>query len=192
VGSRNTGTILTHNIHTVYLLLLVAAVTSVFSALYLAFTRAFTKVAIHVTLALSITLNLWVSQPGRRDRSDSPLSQRGLCIPRARWLYPQAYFPVETITLGTIALSSALPYFGFRSRIPFAALPLQVFVDVSKHHNGAYVVAFIGLLIQNALNIYGPVPPPNDSDLILTANGSFLPLSLREYFSQSRGKVVEP
>lgn len=64
------------------------------------------------------------------------------------------HFSAGAIVFGIIALFSVLSYFGFRSRIPFAALLLQVVVDVSKHHKSVYAVAFIGLLIQSALNMY--------------------------------------
>ena len=58
IGSGNTGTALTLNRHTVYLLLFVAAVALAFSILYLILTRTFTKLIMHATLVLSIALNM--------------------------------------------------------------------------------------------------------------------------------------
>jgi hypothetical protein len=52
-----------------------------------------------------------------------------------------------------IAVLSVLSYFGFKSRIPLAALLLQVTVDVSKHHKSVYVVAFIALITQACLSM---------------------------------------
>lgn len=48
---------------------------------------------------------------------------------------------------------SVLSYFGYRARIPFSALLLQVVIDVSKHHKSVYVVAFCSLLLQTALSV---------------------------------------
>lgn len=61
MGSGNTGTTITLDRHTVYLLLFVAATALAFSTLYLIFTRTFTKMVMHVTLVLSISLNMSVS-----------------------------------------------------------------------------------------------------------------------------------
>jgi len=46
--------------HTVYLLLLVTAAAFLLSTVYLMLTRAFTKAIMHVTLILSICLNMYV------------------------------------------------------------------------------------------------------------------------------------
>ena len=46
--------------HIVYLLLLVTAAAFLLSTVYLMLTRAFTKVIMHVTLILSICLNMYV------------------------------------------------------------------------------------------------------------------------------------
>ena len=58
------------------------------------------------------------------------------------------------IVFTVIAILSVLSYFGFRSRIPFASLLLQVVMDVSKHHKSVYFVAFTALIIQTALSVY--------------------------------------
>ncbi|KAF9784470.1 plasma-membrane choline transporter-domain-containing protein [Thelephora terrestris] len=131
VGSGNTGTSITLNKHTVYLLLFVSAAALAFSTLYLVFTRTFTKMVMHVTLLLSIALNLAVFG-----------------------YYVYTGYISGAIIFGIIAVVSVLSYFGFRSRIPLAALLLQVVVDISEHHKSVYVVAFVGLLIQSALNIW--------------------------------------
>jgi hypothetical protein len=49
---------------------------------------------------------------------------------------------------------SVISYWGFRSRIPFSALLLQVVMDVSKHHKSVYYVAFTSLFIQAALSVW--------------------------------------
>lgn len=57
------------------------------------------------------------------------------------------------IIFTVIAVLSILAYWGFRSRIPLAALLLQVVMDVSKHHMSVYAVAFTALLVQAALAV---------------------------------------
>jgi hypothetical protein len=57
------------------------------------------------------------------------------------------------IIFTVIAILSVLSYFGFKSRIPLAALLLQVVMDVSKHHLSVYVVAFTALFVQAALSV---------------------------------------
>jgi len=52
-----------------------------------------------------------------------------------------------------IALFSVLVYWSYRSRIPLAALLLQVIMDVSKHHISVYVVSFTALLVQAAFGV---------------------------------------
>jgi hypothetical protein len=64
------------------------------------------------------------------------------------------YALAGAIIFTIIALFSILSYRGFRSRIPLAALLLQVVMDVSKHHMSVYAVAFSALLIQAALAVY--------------------------------------
>jgi hypothetical protein len=57
------------------------------------------------------------------------------------------------IIFTVIALLSLLAYWGYRSRIPLAALILQVVMDVSKHHTSVYAVAFTALFVQAALGV---------------------------------------
>jgi hypothetical protein len=52
-----------------------------------------------------------------------------------------------------IALVSIFAYWGFKSRIPLAALLLQVVMDVSKHHPSVYIVAFTALILQAAMAV---------------------------------------
>jgi hypothetical protein len=60
LGKTKTGTKVTLNQSTVYLLLLVTAAALLLSTIYLMLVRAFTKVIMHVTLVLSIILNMCV------------------------------------------------------------------------------------------------------------------------------------
>ncbi len=53
-----------------------------------------------------------------------------------------------------IALFSIFSYWGFRSRIPFASLLLQVVMDVSKHHMSVYAVAMSALFLQACLAVW--------------------------------------
>lgn len=87
MGGESTGSTITLNRHTVYLLLFVAAAAFVFSTLYLVFTRTFTKLVMHVTLIMSIALNMSVSFCTSRGGPDATLSQRRLCVLRIYWVY---------------------------------------------------------------------------------------------------------
>ncbi|KZP34479.1 DUF580-domain-containing protein [Athelia psychrophila] len=129
-GSR-TGTSVTLNSHTVYLLLFVTAAALVLSTVYLMLTRMFTRMIMHITLVLSILLNI------------------GVCV----YYWITKYYS-GAIIFTLIALFSILSYFGYRSRIPLASLLLQVIMDVSKHHKSVYVVAFTALLLQAALSVW--------------------------------------
>jgi hypothetical protein len=94
-------------------------------------TRAFTKIIMHITLILSILLNI------------------GICV----YYWITKYYS-GAIIFTIIAILSVLSYFGFKSRIPLAALLLQVVMDVSKHHLSVYVVAFSALFVQAALAVW--------------------------------------
>ncbi|KAJ7218063.1 plasma-membrane choline transporter-domain-containing protein [Mycena pura] len=130
LGKDNTGTSVSLNQSTVYLLLLVAAAAMLLSSVYLILVRAFTKVIMHITLILSILLNM--------------------CVVLQVYYWLTKYYCKFTI----IALFSVLSYYGFKSRIPLASLLLQVVMDVSKHHMSVYVVAFTALIIQAALAVW--------------------------------------
>ncbi|KAI0062896.1 DUF580-domain-containing protein [Artomyces pyxidatus] len=117
--------------HTVYLLLFVAATGLFLSTLYLILVRIFTRLIMHITLVLTILLNI------------------GICI----YYYIERYWS-GAIIFTVIALLSIFSYFGFRSRIPLAALLLQVIVDVSKHHKSVYAVAFSAVLLQAGLSVW--------------------------------------
>ncbi|RDB16947.1 Protein PNS1 [Hypsizygus marmoreus] len=125
------GTAVTLNRSTVYLLLLVTAAALLLSTTYLMLTRAFTRMIMHITLVLSIALNI------------------GVCI----YYWITKYYS-GAIIFTIIALLSVFAYFGFRSRIPLAALLLQVVMDVAKHHISVYVVAFVALFVQAALAVW--------------------------------------
>ncbi|EIM79183.1 DUF580-domain-containing protein [Stereum hirsutum FP-91666 SS1] len=131
LGSGNTGTSVTLDRHTVYLLLFVAAAGLVLSTFYLILTRLFTTLIMHITLILSIMLNI------------------GICA----YYWVTKYYS-GAIIFTVIAILSILSYFGFRSRIPLASLLLQVVMDVSKHHPVVYVVAFVAVLLQAAWSVW--------------------------------------
>ncbi|KAJ6499296.1 plasma-membrane choline transporter-domain-containing protein [Mycena sanguinolenta] len=131
LGKDNTGTAVTLNRSTVYLLLLVTAAALLLSTIYLTLVRAFTKVIMHITLILNILLNI------------------AICV--YYWL--TKYYS-GAIIFTVIALFSVLSYYGFKSRIPLASLLLQVVMDVSKHHKSVYVVAFLALIFQALLAVW--------------------------------------
>ncbi|KIP11620.1 hypothetical protein PHLGIDRAFT_63436 [Phlebiopsis gigantea 11061_1 CR5-6] len=131
LGSDDTGSVFTLNKHTVWLLLFVAAAGLVLSTIYLILARVFTKAIMHITLVLSIILNI------------------GICV----YYWITKYYS-GAIIFTIISIVSILAYFGYRSRIPLASLLLQVIMDVAKHHKSVYVVAFIALIIQTALSVY--------------------------------------
>ncbi|KAJ8076423.1 pH nine-sensitive protein 1 [Marasmius tenuissimus] len=129
-GGR-TGTGVTLNASTVYLLLLVTAAAVLFSTIYLILTRMFTKMIMHITLILTILLNI------------------GICI----YYWITKYYS-GAIVFTLIAILSVLSYWGYKSRIPLASLLLQVVMDVSKHHKSVFAVAFTSLIVQAALAVW--------------------------------------
>jgi len=131
LGKGQTGTAVTLNRSTVYLLLLVTAAAILLSVVYLLLTRMFTKIIMHITLVLTILLNI------------------GICI----YYWITKYYS-GAIIFTVIALLSLLSYFGFRSRIPLASLLLQVVMDVSKHHTSVYAVAFAALFLQATVAVW--------------------------------------
>ncbi|KAG6830173.1 hypothetical protein H0H92_001903 [Tricholoma furcatifolium] len=125
------GTAVTLNQHTVYLLLLVTAAALLLSTVYLMLTRYFTRTIMHITLVLSIVLNI------------------GICV----YYWITRYWSAAII-FTVFALLSIFAYFGFRSRIPLASLLLQIVIDVAKHHKSVGVVAFTALFVQAALAVW--------------------------------------
>lgn len=130
-GGVKSGVPVTLNRSAVYLLLLVTAAAVLLSSLYLMLTRAFTKIIMHITLVLTILLNI------------------GICI----YFWITRYYS-GAIIFTIIAILSVVSYFGFRSRIPLAALLFQVVMDVSKHHLSVYAVAFSALILTAALSVW--------------------------------------
>jgi hypothetical protein len=127
----SSGTSITLNRSTVYLLLLITAAAILLSAAYLMLVRVFTRIIMHITLILSIALNV------------------GICA----YYWVTKYYS-GAIIFTIIALFSIFSYWGYRSRIPLASLLLQVIMDVSKHHISVYVVAFTALFLQAALSVW--------------------------------------
>ncbi|KDQ57627.1 hypothetical protein JAAARDRAFT_130142 [Jaapia argillacea MUCL 33604] len=128
---NSTGTSVTLNSHTVYLLLFVTAGALLLSTIYLILTRAFTRMIMHITLILSILLNV------------------AICA----YYWITKYYS-GAIIFTVIAIISILAYWGYRSRIPLASLLLQVVMDVAKHHKSVYVVAFTALFLQAGLSVW--------------------------------------
>ncbi|KAG8892407.1 putative choline transporter, neither null mutation nor overexpression affects choline transport, partial [Tulasnella sp. 403] len=131
LGSDATGSSITLNSHTAYLLLLVVGLGFLFSVLYLMLVRAFTSIIMKVTLVLSIALNI------------------GLAV----YMWITRYYS-GAIVFTVIAILSILAFWGFWSRIPFATVLLQVVMDVANHHKSVYVVALLGLTTQAALAVW--------------------------------------
>lgn len=124
------GTALTLNASTLYLLLIIAAAAFVLSIVYFMLVRMFTSTIMHITLVLSIILNI------------------AICV----YYWITKYYS-GAIIFTIIAVLSIISYFGFRSRIPLASLLLQVVMDVSKHHKSVYVTAVTALVIQTAWSV---------------------------------------
>jgi hypothetical protein len=144
-----------HDRSTAYLLLLVTAAALLLSVAYLMLVRAFTRLIMHITLILSILLNIgicvyyWITK--------YYCAHPSLILPAFSSvdidILPLHYFAAGAIIFTIIAILSVVSYFGFRSRIPLAALLLQVVMDVAKHHKSVYAVAFISLLVQAAFAV---------------------------------------
>ncbi|ORY21903.1 plasma-membrane choline transporter-domain-containing protein [Naematelia encephala] len=131
-GSQGgTGSSATLDYHTVYLLLVVCALGLLIAALYLMLVRVFTRIIIEVTLVLNVVLNI------------------GICV----YYFIIKYWSGAIIFL-VIALLSIFFYWTMRKRIPLAKLLLQTTIDIAKHHKSVYVVAFIGLIVQTAWNVW--------------------------------------
>ncbi|WVR07244.1 protein PNS1 [Kwoniella sp. DSM 27419] len=130
-GQGETGSSTTLNYHTVYLLLVVSGLALVIAAIYMMMVRAFTRVIIEVTLALTVILNI------------------GICV----YYFIIKYWSGAIIFL-VIALLSVLFYWSMRKRIPLAKLLLQVTIDVTKHHPSVYLVVLLGLIVQAALSVW--------------------------------------
>ncbi|KAH9931154.1 plasma-membrane choline transporter-domain-containing protein [Epithele typhae] len=131
VGGGNTGTSVTLDYHTVILLLIVAAAGLILATVYLILVRTFTKAIMHITLVASIALNIGI----------------------AVYYWITKYWS-GAIIFTIIAIFSVLAYFGYRARIPMAALLLQVVMDITKHHKSVYFVAFTSLILQTALSVW--------------------------------------
>ncbi|WVW83672.1 protein PNS1 [Kwoniella bestiolae CBS 10118] len=130
-GTGRTGSSVTLDYHTVYLLLIVCALGLALAAVYLAMVRAFTRIIIEVTLALTVILNI------------------GICV----YYFIIKYWSGAIIFL-VIALLSVFFYWSMRKRIPLAKLLLQVTIDITKHHPSVYFVVLIGLIVQSALSVW--------------------------------------
>ncbi|KAG8983031.1 putative choline transporter, neither null mutation nor overexpression affects choline transport [Tulasnella sp. JGI-2019a] len=131
VGGSATGTSVTLDSHTAYLLLLATGVAFVFSIIYLMLVRTFTSVIMKATLILSVILN----------------------IALAAYMWVTKYYS-GAIIFTVVAVISVLCFWGYWSRIPLATLLLQVVMDVANHHKGVYVVGVLGLIAQAALSVW--------------------------------------
>ncbi|BEJ17676.1 hypothetical protein CspHIS471_0610770 [Cutaneotrichosporon sp. HIS471] len=126
-----TGTGITLDRHTAYLLLTVCGLALVIAAAWLGLVRMFTKIIMEITLALTVLLNI------------------GICI----YYFIIKYWSGAIIFL-VIALISVICYWSMRKRIPLAKLLLQTTIDITKHHPSVYFVVLLGLLVQAALSVW--------------------------------------
>lgn len=158
---------------TVYLLLLVTAAGLLISTFYLILTRFFTRAIMHITLILSILLNVCVNTyssveeialnlthtGGYASTTGSPSTTvRPVPISVRLSFRLKGINTAGAIIFTVIALLSIFSYWGYRSRIPLASLLLQIVMDVSKHHLSVYVVAFVALFLQALLSVYVRFP----------------------------------
>ncbi|KAH8828438.1 plasma-membrane choline transporter-domain-containing protein [Flagelloscypha sp. PMI_526] len=118
-GGRQ-GLAVSLNASTVYLLLLVAAAGVLLSVVQLILTRLFPRVIMHIALS-----SLYSPK--------HVIITFGICV--YYWL--TKYYS-GAIIFTVLALLSILSYFGFRRRIPLAALLLSVVMDISKHHKSVF------------------------------------------------------
>jgi Plasma-membrane choline transporter len=165
MNGSNTGTHITLNQHTAFLLLFVTAAGLVFSIIYLILVRAFTKIIMHITLIMSVLFNVRYS----RWRPFLKLTRgldRYMCLllDNEVLLYvhdsttkdsvSQVFRLAGAVIFTVIALFSVLAYFGYRERIPLATLFLRITMDIAKNHTSVYVVGFGALIIQAALSVW--------------------------------------
>ncbi|KAK1924435.1 integral to plasma membrane protein [Papiliotrema laurentii] len=126
-----TGSSITLDYHTVYLLLCVCGLALAVAIMWLGMVRAFTKIIMEITLALTVLLNI------------------GICI----YYYIIGYWS-GAIIFTVIALLSVFFYWTMRKRIPLARLLLQTTIDITKHHPSVYLVVFLGLILQTAISVW--------------------------------------
>ncbi|OCH84680.1 DUF580-domain-containing protein [Obba rivulosa] len=126
----DSGTNVTLNKHTAYLLLLVTLAALLLSTGYLMLVRMYTRGIMHITLVLSILLNI------------------GVCV----YYWIEKYYSGAIIFM-VIALLSIFAYFGYRSRIHISALLLKTVMDIAKTWRSVYRIAFISLILQAAYSV---------------------------------------
>lgn len=130
-GQGETGSSVTLDYHAAYLLLVVCCLGLFFASIWLIMVRAFTRVIIEITLALTVILNI------------------GICI----YYFIIKYWSGAIIFL-VIAVLSVVFYWFMRKRIPFAKMLLQTTIDLTKHHPSVYAVVIIGLIVQTAWSFF--------------------------------------
>ncbi|KAF8305169.1 DUF580-domain-containing protein [Clavulina sp. PMI_390] len=129
LGNNSGSVSFTLDQHTAYLLLLITGCALLLSIVYLIIVRAFTKIIMHITLILSILLNIGI----------------------AAYLWYEKYYS-GAIVATIFAVLGVLGYWAGLSRIPLASLLLQIVMDIAKHHPAVYIVAFVSLFLSAGLS----------------------------------------
>ncbi|GAA5927016.1 hypothetical protein JCM1841_001611 [Sporobolomyces salmonicolor] len=130
LGSTS-GTSITLNAATAYLLAIICGAALVFSIILLAIVRMFTKIILEITLLLSLLLS----------------------IAYAVYLWVERYWS-GAIIFTIFAVFSLLAYPAMRRRIPLSKQLLLFVIKIAKHHPSVYVIALIGTFLQTVYSVY--------------------------------------
>ncbi|KAI5476925.1 hypothetical protein MNV49_007026 [Pseudohyphozyma bogoriensis] len=130
-GLGATGSSITLNASTAYLLAIICGAGLVFSIIMLLLVRAFTKIILEVTLLLSVVLS----------------------VAYAVYLWTQKYWS-GAIIFTIFAVISVISYFPMRRRIPFSREVLVFVLKIAKHHPSVYVLALVGTILQAVYSVY--------------------------------------
>ncbi|GAA5888558.1 hypothetical protein JCM6882_008996 [Rhodosporidiobolus microsporus] len=125
------GTAITLNRSTAFLLAIICGAALVFSAILLGIVRAFTKIILEITLALSLLLS----------------------IAYAVYLWTQKYWS-GAIIFTIFAVLSALAYPAMRRRIPLSKQLLLFVLRIAKYNKSVYIIALLGTLLQGFYSVY--------------------------------------
>ncbi|GAA6016250.1 hypothetical protein JCM10207_000445 [Rhodosporidiobolus poonsookiae] len=128
---NSSGSAITLNSSTAYLLTIICGAALVFSIILLMIVRAFTKIILEITLALAVLLS----------------------IAYAVYLWVIKYWS-GAIIFTIFAIFSIIAYPGMRRRIPLSKQLLIYVLRVAKHNPSVYVIALLGTLLQAAYSVY--------------------------------------
>ncbi|RSH81537.1 Protein pns1 [Saitozyma podzolica] len=152
VGQTGNSVVLDY--HSVYLLVMCCVLGLAVAALWLGLVRAFTKVIIEITLALTVLLNIGTCISALTFSTTTSSSSVRLSRSPADLRTPSVRYWSGAIIFLVIALLSVLFYWTMRKRIPLAKLLLQTTIDITKHHPVVYLIVLLGLLVQTALSVW--------------------------------------